>query len=221
MTTLNIIERLKTDRGDLQLQQRGEHYEIISNGTFLMATYNGESERELVRSALAELSGDKRVLIGGLGVGFSLQEALKDDAVCEVKVVEIEDAIIKWNHETLAPITNHAIEDKRTTIIHADLTEWIYRTTDRFNAICLDIDNGPDWTVYDENGSLYEPRALKQLRKLLLPGGVIAFWSAQPSEDFVRMLNDYFDDVRTVSISQPKGPDDIIYLAKTNPSSSD
>ncbi|MDQ0159383.1 spermine/spermidine synthase [Alkalibacillus salilacus] len=214
MTTLNIIERLETDRGDLQLQQRGEHYEIISNGTFLMATYNGESERELVRSALADLSGDKHVLIGGLGVGFSLEEALQDDAVREVKVVEIEDAIIKWNHDTLAPMTNHAIEDKRTNIIHGDLIEWIYRTTDQFNAICLDIDNGPDWTVYDENGSLYEPKALKQLKRLLSPGGIIAFWSAQPSEAFVRMLNDYFDDVKTVSIPQPKGPDDIVYLAK-------
>lgn len=76
-----IIERASTPRGEIQLQRRGEFYEIISNGTFLMATYNGESERLLVRRALEQAKAPGKVLIGGLGVGFSLQEALSDPRV--------------------------------------------------------------------------------------------------------------------------------------------
>lgn len=83
-----------TPRGDRQLQQRDSHYEIISNGTFLMATYNGESERFLVSTALKNTAAPKSVLIGGLGVGFSLTEALRHEQITQVTVIEIEEVII-------------------------------------------------------------------------------------------------------------------------------
>ncbi|MET3684120.1 spermidine synthase [Alkalibacillus flavidus] len=214
MNELTIIERTTTNHGELQLQQRGFEYEVISNGTFLMATYNGESERELVRSPLNLLTGDKRVLIGGLGVGFSLHEAISDESVSQVDIIEIEETIIHWNKDYLAPLTNHAIFDDRTRIIHADLTQWIYHTDNTYDAICLDIDNGPDWTVYDDNQSLYQPKALSTLHERLNQYGVIAFWSAHESDHFYTQLTHYFNHVQTVFIPQPKGADDVIYLAQ-------
>ena len=91
-----VIERVQTPRGEIQLQSRGSDYEIISNGTFLMATYNGESERLLVKAALNASHEPKQILIGGLGVGYSLAEALDYPGVERVTVVEIEEKIIEW-----------------------------------------------------------------------------------------------------------------------------
>ncbi|MBY7143548.1 spermine/spermidine synthase [Virgibacillus sp. NKC19-3] len=201
-------------RGEIQLQQRGNHYEIISNGTFLMATYNGESERLLVSAALKNTVAPRKVLVGGLGVGFSLAEALCHEQVTEVTVIEIEKAIITWNRTYLAAFSNHALEDSRTTIIQADFLEWINAASDKFDVICLDIDNGPDWTVTDSNTKLYQTNTLHLLAGLLSSGGVLAFWSAASSQAFVEKLKKYFEEVQEIPVPQEKGEDDYIYLAK-------
>ncbi|HLQ71930.1 MAG TPA: spermine/spermidine synthase, partial [Bacillota bacterium] len=112
--SVNVIERVQTPRGDIQLQRRGDHYEIISNGTFLMATYNGISEELLVSAALEKVPHPKRVVIGGLGVGFSLAKALQFTSVQEVKVIEIEKKIIDWNRTYLSRFSGHALENPRT-----------------------------------------------------------------------------------------------------------
>ncbi|HVY09514.1 MAG TPA: hypothetical protein VHB18_05155, partial [Mycobacteriales bacterium] len=103
-----VLDRVQNERGELVLRQDGEHFEVISNGTFLMDTRNGESERRLVQAALARNERASSVLIGGLGVGFSLIEALKDQRVARVTVVEIESAIIRWHREHLAGISEAA-----------------------------------------------------------------------------------------------------------------
>src|SRR5215212_4875123 len=98
-----VVDRCISPRGVMQLQKRGQHFEIISNGVFLMATHNGASERRLVTEALAAATNPRRVLIGGLGVGFSLGVALADSRVSHVTVVEIEERLIAWNRTELAP----------------------------------------------------------------------------------------------------------------------
>ncbi|MBO8173083.1 MAG: spermine/spermidine synthase [Bacillaceae bacterium] len=209
----HIIERAETPRGDLQLQRRGEHYEIISNGTFLMATYNGESERLLVSAALEKAASPTRVLIGGLGAGYSLAEALKDDRVQQATVIEIEQKIIEWNRTHLAPFSGHALDNPRTRILHADILAWITQTEEKFDAICLDIDNGPDWTVTEDNVALYSEKGLQTLTRLLSPEGVLSFWSATSSPDFVTRLGKYFARVETREIPQERGEPDYIFLA--------
>jgi len=113
-----VLERTQGLGGEIQLQKRGEHFEIIYNGVFLMATYNGLSERLMVRRALELLGPERecRVLIGGLGVGYSLQEALLWPRVKAVKVVEIEPAVVRWNRTYLKEINGRALEDRRLAV---------------------------------------------------------------------------------------------------------
>ncbi|UUI05568.1 spermine/spermidine synthase [Oceanobacillus jeddahense] len=210
----DIIQRVRTPRGDIQLQQRDSHYEIISNGTFLMATYNGDSERLLVSAALKNTTAPKSVLIGGLGVGFSLAEALHHEQITQVTVIEIEEAIITWNRTHLAAFSNHALKDSRTKIIQADFLEWMETAAEKFDVICLDIDNGPDWTVTDSNTELYQMNTLHLLTGLLAFGGVLAFWSAASSQAFVEKLKKSFKEVQEIPVPQEKGEADYIYLAK-------
>lgn len=211
--TVQVIERTETPRGELQLQRRGDHYEIVSNGVFLMATYNGKSEKLLVRAALDHLVCPESVVIGGLGVGFSLAEALTYPSVRDVKVVEIEAAIIEWDLGHLAAFSANSLDDSRTQVVQADLLEWMWNDTDTYDAICLDIDNGPDWTVTGSNASLYQTKSLARLAHLLRPGGVVAFWSASHSSAFQNRLEQIFEDVHVERLSREKGADDCIYIA--------
>lgn len=210
---VQVIERTQTARGELQLQRRGIDYEIISNGTFLMATYNGKSERLLVNAALEEIPSAKRVVIGGLGVGFSLAEALGYETIEEVTVVEIERKVIEWNQTHLASFSAYGLDDPRTRIIHADLLEWMSKEKGMYDAICLDIDNGPDWTVTDANSRLYRHHSLTRLLHLLSPNGVVAFWSASHSGAFERVLRDIFVHVKRKTVPREKGEDDCVYIA--------
>jgi spermidine synthase len=209
-----VIERCTTPRGELQLQRRGEHYEIISNGVFLMATYNGESERLLVDAAVEAAARPERILIGGLGVGFSLGAALAHPDVQEVTVVEIEEPVIAWNRRELAPFSGQGLSDSRTRIVNADLVDWVSQSSERFDAICLDIDNGPDWTVTEENQRLYGDEGLERLTRLLNPGGVISVWSAGAAPAFEGRLRAHFGQVDVLSVPQPRGEDDYVYLVR-------
>lgn len=209
-----VVERCETERGELQLQRRGTHFEIISNGTFLMATSNGTSERLLVRAALDTAPALRKVLIGGLGVGFSLAEALRDERVEEVSVIEIEPKIVEWNQKYLSRFNDNALADPRTRIIVADLTQWIRESKNRFDAVCLDIDNGPDWTVTEENQWLYKATGLQSLRSLLTPTGVVSIWSASEVPYFARSLEQHFGRVQLLSIPAGRGQPDCIYLAQ-------
>jgi spermidine synthase len=203
-----------TTRGEIQLQRRGNDYEIISNGTFLMSTYNGESERLLVRSALQYVSQPHHVMIGGLGVGFSLQEALLDPRVEQVTVIEIEQKIIDWNKTELADVSNRAVEHPKTNVINADLIEWIGNTNEKFDLICLDIDNGPDWKVFEQNHSLYQENSFCKLHRLLQPGGCITFWSATASPVFAKRMEQYFGNVEVLDVEQSHGEPDYIFLSR-------
>jgi spermidine synthase len=208
------LERVATPRGEIQLQRRGGQYEIISNGVFLMATYNGESERLLVTAALDSAATPRRVLIGGLGVGFSLAAALRDPRVEQATVVEIEAPLIDWNRRYLGEFNDGALADSRTRVIHADLVAWLAQADEPFDAICLDIDNGPDWTVTDENRGLYGDEGLKHVKRLLALGGCAAYWSAHRAPAFMEHLRRFFDRVEELPVAQERGEPDYVYIAR-------
>ncbi|MEV4278929.1 spermidine synthase [Actinoplanes xinjiangensis] len=205
-------ERVFTDRGELVLRGRGGHFELISNGVFLMDTRSGRSERVLVRAALAATGPRPRLLIGGLGVGFSLAEAVRTDAA-EIIVVEIEPAVVAWHRGVLRPFSEGALDDPRVRVVTADLAVWFTGTSDRFDAICLDVDNGPGWTVFDHDTRLYRRSGLAMLREHLLPGGVLAVWSASAEPGFAATLTRLVGPVRTVRVPVERGRPDVVYVA--------
>ncbi|MER6105459.1 spermidine synthase [Streptomyces sp. NPDC001832] len=212
------LDRREGPYGEVVLRERGDDFEIIANGCFLMDTSDGRSERLLIDAALAALPADRAapaVLIGGLGVGFSLVRAAAEPRWGRIAVVEREQAIVDWHLEgPLAGISGAALADPRTEILTTDLISYLRTTTDRYDALCLDIDNGPDWTVTEDNTSLYSPAGLADCWERLTPGGVLAVWSAQPSAEFEQALrNAGFSGVRTEEISVARGVPDVVHLA--------
>ncbi len=210
------LDRREGPYGEVVLRQRGDHFEIIANGTFLMDTSDGRSERLLIDAALRALDGrpEPSVLIGGLGVGFSLAHAAAQPAWGRIVVVEREQAVIDWHREgPLGALSGAALADPRTALVQADLVAWLHRTSETYDALCLDIDNGPDWTVTADNDGLYAPAGLAACAARLNPGGVLAVWSAQPSEDFEDSLrNAGFSGVRTEEIPVARGVPDVVHL---------
>lgn len=214
---LEVIERVMTERGELQLQRRGDAYEVIANGCFLMATYNGGSERALIDLAapLVPAPGPRRVLVGGLGVGYTLRAALDLPGVEQVVVVEIEPKVVEWNRSLLAPFNGGALTDPRVRMVCGDFAAFLGgEVAERFDIIALDTDNGPDWTVFDQNQSLWGEEALGLLDGRRQPGGVLSFWSAHAVPAFEALLRRRFRQVRAAPVPAALGGvDDLVYLA--------
>jgi spermidine synthase len=210
-----VLDEVDGVCGQLVLRQVDEDFEVIANGVFLMDTRNGESERLLVSVAADMVPGQARMLIGGLGVGYSLRAALDHPGVGEIVVVEREPSIIEWNRTgPLRDVHGDALADDRVTVVVADLVEWIGQTEERFDALCLDIDNGPQWTVTEGNASLYGLSGLMGLAKRLRPGGVLAVWSAEASAAFTRRLRARFNEVQVLKVPVPRGEPDVVWLAR-------
>lgn len=214
-----VLDRREGPYGEVVLRRHGTLLQIIANGCFLMDTSDGRSERRLVDAAADALAGSggrtaPHLLIGGLGVGFSLAHAAADPRWGRIAVVERERAIIDW-HRTgpLAALSAGALADPRAEIVEADLVEYVNETSDTYDALCLDIDNGPGWTVTEGNDGLYAPSGLAGCARLLRPGGVLAVWSAQPSPEFEETLrNAGFQQVRTEEIPVARGVPDVVHI---------
>jgi spermidine synthase len=212
-----VLDRREGPHGEVVLRRHGALLQIIANGCFLMDTSDGRSERLLVDAALDALDGRRapHLLIGGLGVGFSLAHAAADPRWGRITVVEREQAVIDWHRDgPLSELTARALADPRTAIVEADLLDYVNETSDTFDALCLDIDNGPDWTVTEGNQGLYRPAGLTGCARVLRPGGVLAVWSAKPSPEFEGTLwNVGFQQVRTEEIPVARGVPDVVHLA--------
>jgi spermidine synthase len=208
-------DRRAGEAGELALRRAGDHDEIIANGVFLMDTRNGSSERLMATAAADAMCAGGRLLLGGLGVGFSLRAALDHPRVGSVVVVEREAAVIEWNRGPLRGVHGDALSDARVRCVHADLLAWL-GSAEPFDAICLDIDNGPEWTVSDGNATLYSDAGLALLAATLTPGGVLAVWSASASEAFVGRLGARFAGVEVLEVAVERGEPDVVFLARAS-----
>jgi spermidine synthase len=209
---VTVLDRRAGVGGELVLRAVGDHFEVIANGVFLMDTRNGESERLLISAAAARMPSGGRMLVGGLGVGFSLRAAVDHPRVGSVVVVEREPAVISWNRGPLRDVHGDALDDPSVTVVEADLVSWL-ATADQFDALCLDVDNGPEWTVTEGNAALYGESGLRMLRSRLTAGGVLAVWSANASPSFEARLRAAFASVEVLAVPVPRGEPDVVYLA--------
>lgn len=207
------LDRTHGRSGELVLRRRGDHHEIVANGVFLMDTRDGRSERLLVEAAAARIPQRGRLVIGGLGVGFSLAAALAQQRVREIVVVELEPAVIAWNRGPLAHRHGDALRDPRVRVVEADIGDWLAATPDdSVDALCLDVDNGPDWLVTPANAALYSVDGVRAAVRVLAPGGVLAYWSAHRCDALAERMAGQLSDVSSFEVPVRRGEPDVVVV---------
>ena len=177
--------------GTLTLMQRGDEFSIRAGATVLMSSRMSSSEIALAELACERLRGrcNCHMLIGGYGMGFTLRAALVGlGADARVVVAELVPAVIEWARGPMAKLTADSLGDPRVSIREADVGDLIASARSRFDAILLDVDNGPDSVSRSGNDRLYDFRGLEAARRALRPGGLLAIWSAAPNATFASRL---------------------------------
>jgi spermidine synthase len=180
-TAPRVLGRCETPRGEVVLRRRthadGHQVdELIVNGTFAMDSTETTTERELGRIAGAAGPG-ARVLVGGLGLGYTVAEICRSD-VGQVDVAEIEECLVAWARQGLTPTLAAVAADPRLRLHAADVVDLLAADPSQpgWDAIVLDVDNGPDFLIHDANARLYRPEVLATALDRLRPGGVLAIW---------------------------------------------
>jgi spermidine synthase len=218
------IARAAIPGGDeLELVRHGTDYVIMLGRNELMSTRMQFSEEQLAELTLERLgTAAPRLLIGGYGMGFTLRAALaRMGPQGQVTVAEIVPEILEWARGPLVELTGSCLEDSRASIelcdVAALIDDAVDGTTARYDAILLDVDNGPDGIVRDGNERLYTRTGIARARDALAPGGLLAVWSAAPDPKFARRLKDAGFEVeeRTVR-ARPnnKGPRHTIWFGR-------
>lgn len=189
--------------GTLRLKQRGTEFSIMSGAIELMNSRLNGSEEALARLSCEAIAGraKPRLLIGGLGMGFTLRAALAelgDDAL--VTVAELVPSVIAWARGPMAEIFGGCLEDPRMTLCEGDVGLVVRAHTSAYDAILLDVDNGPEGLTRKANDGLYSAGGLAAAWAALRPGGVLAVWSSAPSSQFTQRLKRAGFDVDQVNV---------------------
>lgn len=194
-----LVERTQGRSGELVLRRRRGHLEVILNGAFLISTENDASSRAMIAAALPHLAGDGlEVLIGGLGLGYALDEALAEPRVARVTVAEYEPTVVRWFREHGEERAERADADEhagRARIECADVAEVLAGHAGGYDLVSLDTDNGPAWLVRDANAGLYDEGGVRLVAAALRPGGAAVFWSPDRYPAFEAVLEGAFGRV--------------------------
>jgi spermidine synthase len=193
------IARAETPRGELVLRERRDEgapkvLELRANGVFVMDNLETSTEQALAESALAQVPDPKAVVVGGLGLGFTMHAVLADHRVEKCAVVEIEQALVDWMRDGTVPHGPALLADERVHVVVADVAVALAEApASSYDLILLDVDNGPGYLVHDTNAALYEEPFLRSAREVLRPGGALAIWSAAEAPGLVDLLDRVFD----------------------------
>ena len=218
MRAWETLDAVETAEGRLELRRRGERDFVITvAGRVLMSSMAHLTEVAVAEIACGEVAGRERprVLIGGLGMGFTLRAALDSlPRSGRVVVAEINEAVVRWCRGPLAPLTNRAAQDPRSKIVLQDVAEVIARAGDQpFDAIILDLYEGPRQSTQGREDPFYGPAALKRTREALTPNGVLAVWSEDPDAAFEKRLGQGGFKVERRKPGKG-GPRHTVYLAR-------
>ena len=186
-------ERISTARTPdgslLELFSHDGEYLIRADGYELMTSRMHSSEEAMMPLACPQPGEGTRVLVGGLGMGFTAAAALAMlPAQASVVVAELVPEVVEWNQGVLAPLAGHPLDDPRTELVVGDVAQVIRGAADGFDAILLDVDNGPSALTERANRWLYTPSGLAAMRRALRPGGGVAIWSVGEEPSFERRL---------------------------------
>lgn len=211
---------LVPEGGELRLFQRDDDYIIALSGNELMNSRMSGSEEALATMACSRLRDVRaaRLLIGGYGMGFTLRAALAvvgPDA--KLVVAELVPEIIDWARGPMAALAAGCLDDPRVEIVIGDVAGAIAAAAQPFDAILLDVDNGPDGLTRPANDRLYSPAGLAAAKSALAPGGVLAIWSAAPDPGFTRRLaaaGFAVEQAKVRARSNGKGAHHVIWFAK-------
>jgi spermidine synthase len=188
---------------ELRLMRRGAEFSMMLGPNELMNSRLSGSEEALATLACRRIEAVKRphLLIGGLGMGFTLRAALAVlGPEARVMVAELVPAVIAWAQGPMAEIFGASLDDPRASIRSADVVDVIQSHASAFDAILLDVDNGPEGLIRKANDALYDLKGLKSIRRALRPGGVLAVWSSGPDSQFTKRLRDAGFDVNEVAV---------------------
>ena len=199
------LETVELPGGErMALLRRGPEYVIELDGCELMSNTLTGSEQSLATEALSRVKAS-RILIGGLGMGFTLRAAL--DAAgpdAEIVVAELVPQVLKWNRGALAPVAGYPLHDRRASVRLGDVALQIQQPAE-WDAILLDVDNGPQAFTVFENYKLYEPQGIAALQAALRPGGILAVWSCGLHKTFERRMKRAGFRVETLKIPCVEG----------------
>ena len=186
-------QTVSPDGTDMKLIRRGDEYLILADGAILMSSRMHGSEEALATFACQRVRTLERpsVLIGGLGMGFTLRatlDLLSPDAT--VVVAELVPAVVEWSHGPLGPLAGHPLEDKRVRVERGDVALILSSRLGPFDAVLLDVDNGPAAFTASSNAGLYDDRGVAAAHAALTMNGVLAVWATREDRKFVQRLRD-------------------------------
>ncbi|HEX6235070.1 MAG TPA: hypothetical protein VFZ63_18210 [Jiangellaceae bacterium] len=179
------LARGEGNLGELVLRRRAGSppvYELVVNGVFLMDTAETSSERLLAEAVMRRTRAPHRVLVGGLGLGYTVGALLTDSRIQRIDVVEIEPLLIRWLRDGLVPDGAAVMSDRRVKVTIGDVADALSAAEPAsYDAVLLDVDNGPGFLVHERNAAIYQHDSLLMAARALRPGGTLAVWSASPS----------------------------------------
>jgi spermidine synthase len=209
--------------GKLQLFKCDAEYSISIEGVgTLMSTWAHQSEDALAELACRKISSraQPRVLIGGLGMGFTLAAALRHlGADAEVVVAELVPGVVAWNRGVLGKYADHPLQDERTTVREGDVAKLMRAHRQSYDAILLDVDNGPNGLTRKKNDWLYSTDGLTEAYQSLRPRGILAVWSAATSRNFMERLRKVGFKVKQSRVAEQDNKGDLhaIWIAERGP----
>lgn len=206
MTSWETLDRARTPDGEeMELRRRGQEYVILVEGHELMSSRLFGSERRLAELVCDELGPAPAVLIGGLGLGYTLRSALDTlGPEASVTVAELFPEVVEWNRGPLAPLAGSPLDDPRVSVQIGDVAR-LMRGLHRWDGIMLDVDNGPEAFTCKANGGLYDEMGLSRIHKALRPGGVLGVWSSVDDCGFEKRLAEVGFDCRTLRVRARQG----------------
>jgi len=220
MIPWNRLDAVQLEDGvELKLMQRGSEFSIMLGSNELMNSRLSGSEEALANLAAAKLEGrgHARMLIGGLGMGFTLRAALKAlGADASITVAELVPQVIAWAKDPMASVFDGCLEDSRVSLHQGDVGELIRGPDQFWDAILLDVDNGPDGLTRQGNDALYSAQGLASAYRALSPGGIFSVWSSAPDSAFTRRLKQAgftVAEVPTRASTKKRGARHMIWLA--------